>query len=442
MSIGDAYDSVKNTVSDAVDTASNAASDAVDTAESAASSAVDSAESTASSAVDSATNTIADGAKALGDGANEIESQVEGLASQAQDIASQAWDKFKYQTGIDKGVHAEKTGPTEGGNIVGKGDAATAQRELQANAPAERAALAKLPAGQRKEYEDVKAGMTRQKGDAAGEDVVAQRALQKMLIDGKLGQKDLRGGKTVLDNLEQIQKEPLAKGIDRGALLCETTREMADPSCINQENKNTCGAAAASMVLATKNPAEYARIVGQLASPEGKATLQNGDTLHRAPDFADNSDKGTAVRTTSQRLLEPALMNYGYSADGTTYNNKNDDRSLLGIETPGGMSTGLLDNEQEKVLGGVLGTKYEDNVCLPGGYGNDWNKIAAATRRGEPVPASISYGGGVMNTHHVVITGVDGNNVSIMNPQGMRQTFSKEEFQKMMLSYRTPAGRA
>jgi hypothetical protein len=426
--------SVEHAAEGAAKAVEHAAEGAAKTVGHAATGAVKAVEHAAASGAKAVEHAAASGAKAIEQGAKAVAHAVSGPAEKLAKFASDGWEKLEYQIGIDKGVDAEKTVKEEAANQVAKGEADKAKADLTANGKAEAAALAKLPPAERDAYATVKAGMAGEKGDPAGEDAVAERALQKMLIAGKVGGKDLRGGKTVLDNLATIAKEPLAPGIDRGALLCETTREIADATTINQEGKGTCGAAVSCMMLAMKNPSEYTRIVGQLATPAGKAVLQNGDTITRVPDW-QAPDRG---RTTSQRLLEPALMNYGYSADGTTYSNTKDDRSLFGIGTPGGASTGLADWEQEKVLTGLYGEKYSDHLTLAGSYDGDWKSIQSWTGRGEPIPASICYGGGIKEDHHVIITGVAGDNVTIMNPQGKVETFSKEQFQKMMLSYRTP----
>jgi hypothetical protein len=54
-------------------------------------------------------------------------------------------------------------------------------------------------------------------------------------------------------------------------------------------------------------PAEYARVVKDLASEKGEATLASGVTLNRRDDFG--KDEG-ANRSLVQSLLAPLLMDY------------------------------------------------------------------------------------------------------------------------------------
>ena len=94
----------------------------------------------------------------------------------------------------------------------------------------EATALDKLNAKQRAEYEAVK------KVCEKANDPVAQLSLQKLLMEGSLpGEKDLKGGGNVLDNLSKLATSTtLAKGIDRSQLLTDVVQELATPSAISQ----------------------------------------------------------------------------------------------------------------------------------------------------------------------------------------------------------------
>ena len=99
------------------------------------------------------------------------------------------------------------------------------------------AAVAQLPPDQQQAYQALSASLAVNPG--------AQASLQELAITGKLGTKDLKGGQTLMQNLQAIATQPLAEGVDRSKLLNEVVDELADPVCIQQEARNTCGATTA-----------------------------------------------------------------------------------------------------------------------------------------------------------------------------------------------------
>ena len=147
--------------------------------------------------------------------------------------------------------------------------------------------------------------------------------LDSLLKTGKLLSRNSDDGSSTLENLYKIMKEPRAKGLDNGIILNETLRTLVNPflinqkfgkipdfmvpailanekrnavatglgldnklapqfnqakyvgpiSAINREDLNvvtsgTCPAASIEFNLADKKPAEYARYVAGLSSPE------------------------------------------------------------------------------------------------------------------------------------------------------------------------------
>lgn len=291
------------------------------------------------------------------------------------------------------------------------------------------AAYDKLSADDRARFDRVAAGL----GDQPG----AVKRLEQLLTDGKLtGAKDLRGGASLLENLDKLASQPLAPEIagQRADLLASTIREIHDPTAVAQKHKNTCGAATVQSYLAASNPAEYVRLVAGLAGPEGKAEMQNGGVLKRDANFMDGSDKG---RTISSRLLQPAIMNR--SSIGS-YDNKADGTPIPGLDVaipgmfPSGMAgvMGELTGEGRKT---VWNTPGFENHAYEGGTPS------------KPMPVLVNYPGDgpgledKVGPHWISVIGVDKakGTVTYRNPWGQEETVSQKEFDKHVYAVVTPA---
>lgn len=262
--------------------------------------------------------------------------------------------------------------------------------------------------------------------------------LQKMLLGGRLpGSADIRGGQDLLGNLAELATGDVAGGIDRGRLLAEVLREVADPSCLSQKAKGTCAATSVAIVLASQRPAEYVRLVRSLASPEGEAALQNGMKIHREDDWASATDvSGGKFRTTSGRLLFPAFMEY---ANGLLdYDNTAGAHELLDTE----FRKGLYQFETTKLLRAVTGDSYVTKKTFDFNRDKAMEEIEALTDRGEMVPAGIWWrqttdasGKAKMTGHEIVVTAVRDGKVHIINPWGQEEALDLEDFKQRLKGY-------
>lgn len=350
---------------------------------------------------------------------------------------------------------------------------ATAQ--IHANHDPESAALGKLSPEQRSQYEAVKA-LTRH-------DPQAQLALQLMLMEGKLtGEAKAHDGRDLLGSLHALATQLVAKGIDQKALVNDLIKEVHLPEAINQMNRNTCTVTALEIKTALENPAEYARLVGGLATPHGRVTLANGQTLTRVhgTEHADDTP-----RTQSARLWEAALMNYGGKQAGVTYDNKADvfrkpDGSTADIQRDANfinrIQTGIDgtgNSEQVNLKAGALAQLQADlkaDVNTPqirqikqriahspgkplnvDGEMDDVRihqlapKVVAdlqkLTSRGKTVPVAIYYAkaGEPHGEHEVLVTGVSQDArgkqwVHYDNPWGQKERMPREDFEKRLLT--------
>lgn len=316
-----------------------------------------------------------------------------------------------------------------------------AKAQVEKNRPLEQAALNTLSPTDRAKYTTVQ-----QQTQKAG-DPVAELALQTMLLDGKLpGKKDLKGQGNTLDNLATLAGPctAMAKGIDQAQLVSQVVKEVATPSSISQEMKNTCGPTTAAIHLAMNNPAEYVRLVTGLASPAGQVELAGkdnsilpdpGSLLPPAGNIVLTRVDGTATddgsgRSISQRLLEPAFMNY--ANEGLGYDNGRDTHTIVGVPT--GVA-GAMPFMEERLLSGIYGTQFSHVDLALGDKSSNMQDIGAAANGGQPVPVMVQYNEGIANLHWVLVTKMDDKQVSYTNPWGREETMPRDKFEEMLRGY-------
>lgn len=290
-----------------------------------------------------------------------------------------------------------------------RADAANLQ--LAANTELETSALASMRTTERSQYLRVQRQLTN--------DPVAKLALQTLLLEGKLP------GGELLGNLAKLTTQKLGDGVDRARLVADTVQEVTTPSCINQQNKNTCVATSASIQLAMQNPAEYVRLISGLASPEGTVTTLGGDTLTRemTPDV-------NGPRTLSQQLLAPALMELGNGF--LNYNEASDTSEVLG---PFGLK-GLLAFGADAIASSITGKDYTWAQTMWPVQGVTMDAMIAQLEKGHSVLAGINWQG--MGGHEILVTGLetrDGQEyVRVINPWGREELIPRDEFQNNLMA--------
>ncbi|MDB5096479.1 MAG: hypothetical protein JWM80_900 [Cyanobacteria bacterium RYN_339] len=286
-----------------------------------------------------------------------------------------------------------------------KVEAADTQRK--AAAAAERKALAKLSPADRTTYKDLQT--------ALGDRVLATRALQKLLVEGRLSGNLLAG-------LGGLAKQPLADGVDRAALINDTLREVEDPVRVAQHWKGTCGATTAQILLIRQDPTEYVRLVAGLASPAGTVQAKGGTVLRRASDWSADNDGGRSV---SSRLIQPAFMKLG-EVLFAGYDNS-DDAATIGPLHLGG---GLLPQGEASLLRQVTGKGYHSHMAMPWNRGALMDRLAKETANG-PIPVSLNWGDG---GHFVQVDKVADGKVYLTNPWGEQDTMDVAEFKAHLTS--------
>ncbi|MBO9541275.1 hypothetical protein J7643_11860 [bacterium] len=246
---------------------------------------------------------------------------------------------------------------------------------------------------------------------AAGTD--GQRALVKLLEDGRLlSSKDLRTGDRLLTHLDRLASQALPKGLSRADVLGSLIVQAQDPGTISQGARGTCTVTTAEYMIAKQSPAEYARVVADLASASGQVTLASGAKISRAAGTLADDDSG---RTAASRLFEAAMMEYGNGP--LSYSNEKDQHGIAGASViPGGLPAFAT----TRVLSAVLNANYETHTTL---LGRDrlMNTLKDALAKGQMVPVGMDWKGSTekkRSGHEVLVLKIENDRVYYRNPWG------------------------
>ena len=276
-----------------------------------------------------------------------------------------------------------------------------AAKAVAANGEAEAAALAKLTPDQQAAYERVACQVSA--------DPMAHQALQTLLTEGKLtGGTPSAEGRDLLGELDRMAEAPKAAGVDGDKLLQGFVREAAHPTSVNQKNRGTCVAATMHVKGLMEQPAEMARLVTGVASPEGTVKTAGGATLTRAEGTAAPDDTG---RSESARLLHPALMNLG----GQGYSNQTDKFANGGYGVPTAGATAIASQVFNRPV-----------VSTEGRAQLSFKALAASANAGNSVPVATWIGN---SGHEELVTGVSAAGVHVVNTQnGTEETMPQATF--------------
>lgn len=273
---------------------------------------------------------------------------------------------------------------------------AKAQEQLKTNRPLEDKALAGMSESERKQYQTIK--------EQTQNDPQAALALQILLLEGTLTDKSKpnTAGKNLLESLNDLSTQPVHQDIDQAKLVSDLVQELAVPSAINQKNRGTCTVTTLQIMMAMEEPAELTRIVGGLASPDGKVKLANGDTIAR--EEGTEKEDGSS-RSISARLWQASLMEYG-NGGKVTYDNSVKD----GLHSDG--RSGLSAKEVDRIMDGLMGENVKLLERSSTSQQDIFAEIQKAAQAGELVPVGLEWGqaddnGEIHGGHKVLVTKID-----------------------------------
>lgn len=243
--------------------------------------------------------------------------------------------------------------------------------------------------------------------------------LINLLKSGKLKSKDSQG-RSLLQVLVGLAGQEMGPNLNRQTVLSELCAQIDQPGIMTQGDRNTCGPATIEHLQASRDPAEYARIVAGLTSREGSVTLKNGETLNRDRGSLTEQpiNPGTQVRSSVSRLYQAALMEYANGED--EYDNRTDVHTNADDST----RTGLRVNEFERAVDALFGDHYDFKSVqrtTAQGRTDAEHKIQRALSRGEQVPVLIEWddlNNDNWSGHYLSVIGMTDSTVVLRNPWG------------------------
>ncbi|MEB3284647.1 MAG: hypothetical protein VKN33_05125 [Candidatus Sericytochromatia bacterium] len=298
-------------------------------------------------------------------------------------------------------------------NHLKEEDVIQAQATMRQNAPLEANGLQRLSPQEQQAYKALRTQLAHS--------TVALGALQSLLIEGKLTSQPLSlDGKSVLQNLADLMAQPLAAGIDRSKILAQVVIEIENPVRVAQHNLQTCGATTAQILLLRENPAEYARIISNLASVRGSAPLAGGETLQRETGWNPHNDP----RTISSQLFQSTVMELSSLLD---YDPRAD-RHGLGPLKP---MRGLMGGGLRRALEQLTGADYTNYTATIFTRSRIWKRVKEAIAEGRgPVPVAAWWG---KNGHFVQIDRIENDRVYYTNPWGREESMTETDFEARLM---------
>lgn len=294
----------------------------------------------------------------------------------------------------------------------------------------------------------------------------SKQSLINLLENCNLSKKD-SGGKTILDNLNKIKNlvNNLESKVNVSFLLDDLIVGIDKPERSVQGYRNTCGAASLEYALMTKDPAEYTKIVADLAT-SGQSILRDGSTL-----IADNNSLSTAKdgdegnRLYSSRIFQSAIMKAGTLFNQGGYN-VNKDTPEAGLNAIFSGNAALNPVQQANILNRIEGGanyQFEISPTANTAYGmslnnsgnkTDFNiravknKIPALNQyikkfiddvnSGKPVTAMIATGGG--SIHYVNVLRVENGQLVFKDPNGSGVHYPNDLKTRQLESPPNPSG--
>ncbi len=290
-----------------------------------------------------------------------------------------------------------------------------------------------------------------------------RESLVDILNSDKLLDQD-KDGRTLLDNLNMTSNQTARENddvLDGRVVTAELAKQIADPGTIHQNNRNSCAPTSIEYFHAKDQPADYARVVRGLTSPEGKAELHNGEVMERD---RFNLNKDSSTRSNASRIYQSSALehinagfDYRNDIDQHVYvfdegdpNNLDDD-----VAAPTG-DTGVMEDEGKRLSEALLGGGFEyrkgpansdqDGTLYKSKFedgSQTWQTDMQNSLDNErPVMASLQWGNNGSSNHVLAVTGMDDQHVYMRNPWGQEEDADPSRGPSRELITTLPGGQA
>lgn len=189
-----------------------------------------------------------------------------------------------------------------------------------------------------------------------------------------VSQTDLRGGKTLIDNLLDllnITPHPDIVGAATPAeLVSDVITELLDPNGqVNQGAAGTCSPTSLQTMLLTLNPSEYTRLQVGLLSSSGSTTLANGTAvaippgIYQVARYAGSQSNPFFVRTNAELAFQATLLKYAQGSRFPAYSPSAPANAANGINTvfQQTIAGGLQSDETDRGLEGIFNATFTTN---------------------------------------------------------------------------------
>ncbi len=242
-------------------------------------------------------------------------------------------------------------------------------------------------------------------------------------------------GATALSNLARLAQQPLnpkiAGDTTRADLLNSCLRDIVNPNRVDQGDAPTCTVTSMQFELVADEPAEYARLLADLAGPDGRAQMRGGSYLEVEAGDAGARDG----RSASDAIFQTAAMEFGNGRDAQfdPYAGKSVNA------TTGAEQRGLKPAQQTQVLRQLFGVNYESKNFLTEAEGaKALEKLRSYDTRGaQNRPVILQIDQGDFN-HAVTFERVQDQRVYFRDPYGVLRSMPEAMFPKAVMAVNAP----
>lgn len=221
-----------------------------------------------------------------------------------------------------------------------------------------------------------------------------------------------RYGRSTLSYLEMVRDRGVAEGLDARVVVGEMALVLGAHKGMQQNTWNTCAATSVSYIHAEENPADYARVMAGLVSPEGTVKMADGTVLHRnATSLAGDNSQRLNIDRIYQASIQDAF-------NGEAGYDSRIDQNVVVHGKPYA-AAGMLPSHMAAAMSAVRGRPHRVEY-FHGDRAQTELHLKQRLATGERVILSMNWVADLKqrSNHAVVLEAVEGDSLIIRNPWG------------------------